>query len=220
VYGTPSPPPIRRRSSQTRSVQSLLMPPGTPPMVMGQFVAPTVKDSAARLLVGFLRAHDLIGVRHVTIDESSAEMLATLVPASDAPPGGYESSRASELSRWQSVLGEPAIAAVRGRLQLYSVYLARQALAVVELMPTLADAVIEGICGAAFPDAPGLAAEAAQLPTPITADFVNRMAIDLTARGRTADDPAAMASALAPLVATVQEDLKIQAMIIKASSGT
>jgi hypothetical protein len=216
---TLGPPPVRRRSSQIRSVQSLLMPPGTPPAVMGQFVAPSVKDSAARLLVGFVRAHDLIGVRHVAIDENSAETLATLVPASDAPPGGYEASRDSELARWQAALGEAPMEALRRRLHVYSVHLARQALDVVELNATLADAVIEGICAAAFPETPGLAAEAARLPSPIVDDFVSRMAIDLTTRAGTTDDPTTMASALAPLVATVQEDLKMSAMIIKASSG-
>jgi hypothetical protein len=217
---TPGPPAVRRRSSQIRSVQSLLMPPGTPPAVMGQFVAPTVQDSAARLLVGFVRAHDLIGVRKVTIDENSAEMLATLVPPSDAPPGGYEASRASELARWEAALGGAAIAALRHQLHLYSVYLVRQALGVVELNATMADAVIEGICAAAFPESAGLAAEAAQLPSPIPSDFVDRMVVDLVRRAGTADDPSAMASALAPLVATVQDNLKISAMIIKASSGT
>jgi hypothetical protein len=171
-------------------------------------------------LIGFVRAHDLIGVRHVAIDENSAEMLATLVPASDAPPGGYEASRASELARWEAVLGEAAMAALRLELHLYSVYLARQALDVVEVNATMADAVIEGICAAAFPESAGLAAEAARLPSPIPADFVDRMAVDLVRRAKTADDPAAMASALAPLVATVQDNLKISAMIIKASSRT
>jgi hypothetical protein len=33
------------------------------------------------------------------------------------------------------------------------------------------------------------------------------------------DDPASLAAALAPLVATVQEDLSVSAMIIKQSSG-
>jgi hypothetical protein len=187
---------------------------------MGQFVAPTVKDSAARLLVGFVRAHDLIGVRNVAIDENSAEMLATLVPASDAPPGGYEASRASELARWQAALGEVPMAALRRQLHVYSVYLARQALGVVELNATMADAVIDGICAAAFPESADLAAEAAQLPSPISSDFVHRMAVDLVRLARTPDDPTAMASALAPLVATVQDNLKISAMIIKASSGT
>jgi hypothetical protein len=219
----PQPPPkplVRRRpSSQIRSIQSLLMPPGTSPAAMGQFVAPMVKDSAARILIGFLRAHDLITVRRVAVDETSAEMLATLVPASDAPPGGYEASRAGEIARWQAALGQGPMFALHHEVRVHAAYLTREALARVEVMPALADAVVEAVCAAAFPDEAGLLAEIAKLPTPPPADFVAQLA---RALGRIAggdDDPASLAAALDPLLATVQEDLSVSAMIIKQSSG-
>src|SRR5262249_20816868 len=147
-----------------RSIQALLMPPGTSPAAMGQFVAPMVKDSAARLLIGFLRAHDLITVRGVAVDDSSAEMLATLVPASDAPPGGYEQSRAGETARWQGTLGQGAMFALQREVRLQSAYLAKEALAKAEVMPALADAVVGSVCAAAFPDEAGLLAEIAKAP--------------------------------------------------------
>ena len=105
-------PPRRRGSSQIRSIQSLLMPPGTPPSAMGAFVAPTLRDSAARLLIGFLRAHDLITLRRVVVDEGSAEMLANLVPSSDAAPGGYEGSRSGEIARWTQAIGADVVNAL------------------------------------------------------------------------------------------------------------
>jgi hypothetical protein len=210
----------RRGSSQIRSIQTLLMPPGTPPAVMGQFVAPTVKDAAARLLVGFLRAHDLIAVRHAAIDENSAEMLAALVPASDAPPGGYELSRSAELSRWQIRLGDAPMGAIRRELRAVAVYLARHALAVVEVNPTLAVAVVESIASSAFPDDAGLFADAGARPLPLPEDHVPTLAATLTKMAGVQEEPGKVAEAMAPLVAAVIEDLGMSAMIIKASAGS
>ena len=216
----PGPPSMRRRaSSQIRSIQSLLMPPGTPPAAMGQFIAPLVKDSAARLLIGFLRGHDLIFVRGVSVDEGSAEMLATLVPASDAPLGGYEASRAAEIARWQTTLGQGVMFSLQHEVRVAAVYLAKQALARVEVMPALADAVVEALTAAAFPDEAGVLTELARFPSPVTPAFVTMFAEALTRVVGTSEDPAAIAHALTSLLGTVQDDLDLAAMIIKQSSG-
>jgi hypothetical protein len=185
---------------------------------MGQFVAPLVKDSAARLLVGFLRAHDLIGVRGVTIDEGSAEMLATLVPASDAPLGGYEASRAGEIARWQTTLGQGVIFALHHEVRVASAYLAKEALAQVEVMPQLADAVVEAICAQAFPEEAGVLAELGRFPASLAPAFVAVLAQDLTRIAGTTEDPGSIAAALTPLLGTVRDDLSVAAMIIKQSS--
>lgn len=212
-------PPRRRASSQIRSIQSLLMPPGTPPSAMGQFVAPLARDSAARLLIGFLRAHDLIAVRGVSIDEGSAEVLASLVPVSDAPPGGYESSRAGEIARWQATLGQGPMFALQHEVRVVSTYLAREALARVEVMPALADAVVEALVASAFPDEAGVLAELGRFPASTTPDFVAALSESLTRIAGTTEDPASIASALTPLLAMVKDDLDIAAMIIKQSAG-
>ena len=209
----------RRGSSQIRSIQSLLMPPGTSSTAMGQFVAPLARDSAARLLVGFLRAHDLIAVRRVNIDETSAEMLATLVPPSDAPPGGYEASRAGEIARWQAALGQDVVRALQHEVRVTSAYLAKEALARVQVMPALGEAVLDALCAAAFPDEARILAELARFPIPMPADFVAGLARSLIAHAGADDDPAAVTSALTPLVATVKDDFLVSAMIIKQSSG-
>ena len=211
--------PRRRGTSQIRSIQSLLMPPGTSPAGMAQFVAPLVRDSAARVLIGFLRAHDLIAVRGVSIDENSAEMLANLVPVSDAPPGGYEASRAGEIARWQTTLGQGVMFALQRQVKVVSAYLAKDALARAEVMPALADAVVEAVCAAAFPDEAGLLEEVARFPTAAATELVAALAADLTRVAGTEEDPASMAAALAPLLGMVQEDLNVTAGIIKQSSG-
>jgi hypothetical protein len=172
-----------------------------------------------RILVAYLRAHDLVGVRHVVIDEGSAEMLATLVPASDAPPGQYEQSRATELQRWQGVLGDAAMAALQHEVRVAALYLVRQAFAAVELMPALADAVLDGVYQAAYGNEAGMLREVTAIPPSAPADFALGLASRMTTIAGTSDDAASIAAAMAPLVGTVEEDLKVSAMIIKASSG-
>ena len=211
--------PRRRGSSQIRSIQSLLMPPGTPPAAMGQFIAPLVKDSAARLLIGFLRAHDLIAVRGVSIDEGSAEMLASLVPVSDAPPGGYEASRAGEIARWQTTLGQGVMFALLREVRVTSAFLAKEALVRAEVMPALGDAVIESICASAFPEEAGILAAIGSLPTAIGPTFVATLAESLIRIASASEDPVSIASALTPLIAMVRDDLDVAAMIVKQSSG-
>jgi len=195
------------------------MPPGTSPAAMGQFVGPQVRDSAARVLIGFLRAHDLITVRGVSIDENSAEILANLVPLSDAPPGGYEASRADEIARWQTTLGQGVMFALQRQVKVMSAYLAKDALARAEVMPALSDAVLEAVCAAAFPDEAGLLEEVARFPTAAAAELIGVLAANLTRLAGTQEDPASMAAALAPLLGMVQEDLNMTAGIIKQSSG-
>ncbi|MFT3768268.1 MAG: hypothetical protein QM820_22690 [Minicystis sp.] len=215
----PAATPRRRGASQIRSIQSLLMPPGTPPAAMGQFVAPLVKDSAARLLIGYLRAHDLITVRGVSIDEGSAEMLASLVPVSDAPPGGYEASRAGEIARWQTTLGQGVMFALHHEVRVVGAYLAKEALARAEVMPALADAVVEALCSSAFPEEAGILTDLGRFPSAVAPAFVSVLAENLTRIAAASEDPAAIAAALTPLLSMVQEDLNVAASIIKQSSG-
>lgn len=216
-YGAP---PRRRGSSQIRSIQSLLMPPGTPPSAMGAFVAPTVRDSSARLLVGFLRAHDLITLRRVVIDESSAEMLASVVPVSDAPPGGYEASRAAEIARWSQAIGAGVVSALHHEASVVAMLLARDAMGRVELHRALAAAVIDATIGAAFPEEPEATfADTGRFPDASTPAFTDTVVHGMTRIAGCGDDPAAMTAALRPLLALIQEDLATSAMIVKLSSG-
>jgi hypothetical protein len=221
---TPPAPPVaplskRRLSSQLRAIQSLLMPPGTPPSGMGSYIAPLVRDSAARLLVGFLRAHDLITLRGVAIDETSAEALANLVPASDAPPGGYEASRAAELQRWQGTLGAEVVSALHRETHAVSAYLAREAMDRGDVPHALSAAVMEALCAAAFPDNDRLFHELNRFPDALSPELASEVARSLSAIAGAGDDPVKMAAALTPLIAVIQEDLSVSAMIVKHSSG-
>jgi hypothetical protein len=214
------PPPMRRRgSSQIRSIQSLLLPPGTPPAAIGAFVAPLMRDSAARLLIGFLRAHDLIALRGVAVDEGSAEMLATLVPVSDAPPGGYEASRSGEIARWQALLGTGVIDALHRRAEIACIHLAREGFALLDVPRALVEAVLDAACQGAFTDRAGVFEEAGRAPAPAAGEFVEALARAMTRIAAGPEDPASIAAALAPLVTLVRDDFAIYGMVIKQSAG-
>jgi hypothetical protein len=216
-YGAP---PKRRGSSQIRSIQSLLMPAGTPPSAMGAFVAPTVRDSSARLLIGFLRAHDLITLRRVAVDESSAEMLASIVPISDAPPGGYEASRAAEIARWNQAIGADVVRALHHEASVVAVFLARDAMARADLNRALAAAVIDATVSSAFPNEyEAKFADEGRFPDASTPAFTDTVIHGMTRLAGCGDDPAAMTAALGPLLALLQEDLATSAMIVKISAG-
>lgn len=196
-----------------------MMPPGATPAAMSQFVVPHVRDSAARILIGFLRAHDLIAVRGVTFDEGSAEVLATLVPASNAPPGGYEASRAGEIARWQTTLGQGVMFALQREVHLAAAYLTKDAFVRVEVKPAVVDTLLESICQTAFPDDAGLVAEVSQVPGAMAAGYFSLVAQNLTRIAGGHEEPALVASSLAPLFGMVQEDLTTLATIIKHASG-
>lgn len=215
-YGAP---PRRRGSSQIRSIQSLLMPPGSPPSAMGAFVAPMLRDSAARLLIGFFRAHDLVTLRSVTIDEGSAEMLANLVPSSDAAPGGYEASRAVEIARWSQAIGAEVVSALHHEVNVVSVFIARDVMSRAELNRTLAAAVVDAAVSAAFPDDAERYADGGRFPEANTPGFTDFVAHELARIAGCGDDPAAITAALRPLLALIQEDLATSAMIVKLSAG-
>jgi hypothetical protein len=212
-------PPRRRGSSQIRSIQSLLMPPGTPPAAMGSFVSPSVRDSSARLLIGFFRAHDLVTLRKVTVDDSSAEALAALVPVSDAPPGGYEASRAVEIARWQGTLGAEVVSALHRETNAVTLYLARDALLRNDVTRALAIAVTDAAGAAAFTGDEAIPPEPGHYPDPQSPEFAEAVAQELAAIASAGDDPEAMTSALRPLLGMLQEDLNMMAMIVKMSSG-
>jgi len=215
----PPPPGTKRRgSTQLRSIQSLLLPPGTPPSGIASFVAPTVRDSAARLLIGFLRAHDLITVRGVAIDETSAEMLALLVPASEAPPGGYEASRSAEISRWQAALGDSSLSAIRRETIAASVFMAWSAMLRLDVNKTVAVAVLESLSASAFPEEPALLEELSRFQDAMSPEFLQDFARDLAMLADSGDDPPALAAALMPLFSIIQEDMNYIALIIKNSS--
>jgi hypothetical protein len=214
-------PPVQRRgnSSWMRAIRpEMIMLPGAQPRAMGGAVARLVRDLAARLLIGILRAHDLL-LRGHTLEEGSAEALADLVPISDAQLGGYEESRAAEISRWKTKLGESAMSSVRHETRVVAVYLAFAEMLRSEIPQHVALEVCEGISMAAFPDTKSLVGEIdrylhAVAPT-VCEELARRVVQMLSIQRR----PAELSSALAVLLATIEEDTALGVAVVKRSLG-
>ncbi len=216
---SPGTMPPRRRSSQIRSVRALLMPPGTPPSGMGTYVAPLARDSATRLLIGFLRAHDLIAVRGIVIDTLEGDMIAAVVPVSDAAPGGYEASRAAEIARWKAALGDEAVDALFREAKVTCLALFARSLFEVQVMAALALAVVEASATAAFPEIEGATEDLGRFPAASSPEFVAMVAESMTTLAGGREDKASMTTALTPLVQAVRDDMLTAAMIVQQSAG-
>jgi hypothetical protein len=136
VPTTQSTPPSRAAISSKRPTMSrframapaMVLPPGSPPHAIARVLAPFISDCAARILVGFLRAYDLLVLRGLALEEGSAEMLAAVVPVSDAQLGGYEASRSAELTRWQNSFGQATFQRLRRECQVVAVFFAHGSL--------------------------------------------------------------------------------------------
>lgn len=212
-----SSPPNRRRSSSSsmRSMSSLLLPPGSPPPAIAAFIAPLALETAARLLIGTLRAHDLIAVRKVTIDPASADVFASLVSASEAPPGGYDVARAAEIARWTKTLGEEAIAKLRLAANEVSAHLALAQMLATGVPPGLAADVVSALASTTFTDQKPTAAALEEL-APVPFEEAARVMAERASRVLEGhDDLGPLTSALAPLFSPIVQDMKIAAEIVR-----
>jgi hypothetical protein len=221
--GTTHPPPssvsARRRttSSSMRAISAALVPAwGSPPADIGAALSPLLRDATTRLLLGFLRTHDLVMVRCVMLDEAATELLASLLPVSEAPPGEFEASRAMEIGRWRSTLGADVLEALRDEAAALSVSLASLALQRIGIVPAAALEVLHGLCRGAFPGDDGSYVQRAAryIERELNADAARSVAAIL---GHPSPEPITLA--IAPLLEAVADDLDVMAQIAKVTLG-
>ena len=111
--------PSRPSTTRMRAITPSLIPPrGSSPEAIGR------AHRALRSRRGGAAPHRRCSacticsvVRAVTFDENSGDIVDALVPVSDAPPGGFEASRAAEIARWEQAIGGSTLggSAQRGR---------------------------------------------------------------------------------------------------------
>ncbi|HTN92066.1 MAG TPA: hypothetical protein VL242_50700 [Sorangium sp.] len=189
---------------------------GSPPTVIAAALAPLLRDTSARLLIGCLRAHDLIIVRRVAIDPGAPEQLAALLPVSEAPPGEFEASRAAELSRWHSALGSPVISQLRTESCTISAQKARMALSTAQIAPGVAGELVDALCRTAFP---GLALSSAHIDRYAEQDL-SELAAETVARILRHPNSKQLRLALGPLLDAVHSDMDGISRLAKASLGS
>jgi len=217
--GRTSVPSRRGTLGRMRAVTPDMLPPiGSPPDVIGNAMAPFVRDCAGRVLVGFLRAYDLLTLRGLALEEESAEMLAALVPVSDAPLGGYEASRSAELGRWQTAFGDAIFQKLRRESQVVSIYLAHTALGRFAVPQNVAFEILQEAAPAAFAGERGTVLEMGRYMPIVEEDLVPTLCnhlVEVVGHG----DASELAAALAPLVASVQEDMAFAGRLAKEATG-
>jgi hypothetical protein len=189
---------------------------GSPPTVIAAALAPLLRDASTRLLLGCLRAHDLIIVRRVAIDPGAAEQRATLLPVSEAPPGELEASRAAELARWHAVLGSPVISQLRAESCTISAQKARMALSTAAIPPGLVGELVDALCRTAFP---GFALSSAHIDRYVEHDL-SELAAESVARILRHPNSKQLRLALGPLLEAVQTDMDAISSLAKASLGS
>jgi hypothetical protein len=214
-----SAPPRRISSTRMRVPTTVSVPPGATAPQIGAAIVPLVRDSAARILIGILRAHDLVVLRKVQLDDSAAEVAGALVPTSEAPPGGFEASRGHELARWQGALGTDVYRQLCAEAALFSIYLAYAAMIHARVPSELTLAAVEATCASGYPphDSPlpylgrYLHAEAPR----VADELANRM-IGILGDGA---QSAAMTRAIAPLLEAVREEIGYAAIVIRNATA-
>ncbi|WP_437721714.1 hypothetical protein [Sorangium sp. So ce861] len=189
---------------------------GSPPTVIAAALAPLLRDASTRLLLGCLRAHDLIIVRRVAIDPGAAEQMAALLPVSEAPPGEFEASRAAELSRWHAALGSPVISQLRAESCTISAQKARMALSTAAIPPGLVGELVDALCRTAFP---GFALSSAHIDRYVEHDL-NELAAESVARILRHPNSKQLRLAFGPLLDAVQTDMDAISSLAKASLGS
>ncbi|WP_437776039.1 hypothetical protein [Sorangium sp. So ce1097] len=189
---------------------------GSPPTVIAAALAPLLRDTSARLLLGCLRAHDLIIVRRVAIDPGSSELAAALLPVSDAPPGELEASRAAELSRWHTTLGSPVISQLRTESCAISAQKARMALSTASIASGVVGELVDALCRTAFP---GLALSSAHIARYAEQDLAE-LAAESVARILRHPNPKQIRLALVPLLDAVHSDTDAISRVARASLGS
>lgn len=226
IPSTQSYPPSRPTMSSKRPTMSrlramtpaMVLPPGSPPQAIGKVLAPFISDCATRVLVGFLRAYDLLVLRGLALEEGSAEMLAAVVPVSDAPLGGYEASRTAELTRWQNSFGQATFQRLRRECQVVAVFFAHLSLVQQDIPQNITFEILQEATPIAFVGESNILLGMSRWLKLGDAEVLPALCAhltDLVGHG----NPQELASALRLLVASVNEDLVLASTLAKDAVG-
>jgi hypothetical protein len=197
---------------------AMVLPPGSPPQAIARVLAPFMSDCAARVLVGFLRAYDLLVLRGLALEEGSADMLAAVVPVSDAPLGGYEASRIAELTRWQNSFGSATFQRLRRECQVVAVFFAHKSLNQHDIPQNITFEILQEATPLAFAGETNVLLGMSrwlQLPENDVLPALCAYLTDLVGHG----NPQELATALRQLVASVNEDLALASSLAKDGVG-
>lgn len=197
---------------------AMVLPPGSPPQAIGRVLAPFISDCAARILIGFLRAYDLLVLRGLALEEGSAEMLAAVVPVSDAPLGGYEASRTAELTRWQNSFGQATFQRLRRECQVVAIFFAHTSLVHKDIPQNITFEILQEAAPIAFVGETNVLLGMSRwikLQEQEVLPALCAHLTDLVGHGNAKE----LATALQLLIASVNEDLVLASTLAKDAVG-
>ena len=212
-------PSKRPTMSRVRAISpAMVLPPGSPPHAIGRVLAPFISDCATRVLVGFLRAYDLLVLRGLALEEGSAEMLAAVVPVSDAPLGGYEASRTAELTRWQNSFGAATFGRLRRECQVVAVFFGHMSLIHQDIPQNITFEILQEATPLAFAGEANILLGMSRWLNLKENEVLPSLCAhltDLVGHG----NPQELAAALSLLVASINEDLAMASTLAKDAVG-
>jgi len=217
---TPSaPPPAHRRSSsQILAVRDgRLFPLGATPEIAGGGLVPLLRDSAARVLVGTLRAYDLVVVRALDVEDDGALSQGSFIPVSTAAPGKFAEERAGEIERWRERLGDLSLAALTGEAATVVCFFLGRCLESESVDTNVATRIVSSAAPLSFAELTPLADLPRYLvsPSDATLAYVTRVLAIVGADARAASG---LVTALAPVLSSVQEEFFLAAGQVKLSN--
>ncbi|MFO0550285.1 MAG: hypothetical protein U0271_17960 [Polyangiaceae bacterium] len=216
--GTPSP---RRSSSQLLAVREApLIPIGASPEEAGFALKPLLRDAATRVLVGTLRALDLVVLRGIELDESR---LDDYVPVSTVAPGRFGDERREELDRWLSKLGASEFTSLRDEAAAIVCHVLMTSLEQAGVAAATNTALLESAARVAFADESPLGRLGSYLGPSATnpAGTLARVALATIgdAPHGVRDPEVVLGRALTPVYASLQEDFALIAGQVRRAVG-
>lgn len=216
----PAPAPRRRSSSRMRAItSSLVLPAGSSPHAIGSAIAAVVSESAARLSIGFLRIHDLINVRGVTLEEGSDDLLQTLTTLLEPPHGETATAREAEFLRWKQALGAPIMDALKHEASVVSTYRMTSALLTAGVPQATVFELMEECCGKAFSGQRSPLFDIGPYSSAGDDELPSMLALRLMRIVGSKRPAASMIPVLMPLLASIDEDTSVTTTLVKYSLG-
>lgn len=211
-------PPTTRRASSSQMLavrDSRLIPEGATAEACAAAIVPLLRDAGTRVLVGILRAYDLLVVREIKVDKTTADDFGELVPLSRAAPGRFADERREELARWEDKLGAAKVTQLRNDASAVVCFFLHVSLERVGLATSTAVTLLEAGAQLAFPDEGAVAAMPRYFGMPDPAEALASRALEAFESNRSV--LAGFALAMTPVLASLQEDFAFTAQQIKLS---
>ena len=207
------PPPAAVAARRRVVASRLFLPSGAGPYEVARGLTPLFRDTAGRILVAFLRMYDLTVIRRVPLDAVETDILSSLTAPSDGAPGTYLASHAAEVQRWREAFGAAKVDRLQREANLAAAALAFEGLSIEGVPQSMANAVIDGLAGAAFGD-PDMTLDLGRYLFPAhETTSAETLANMIGVAGE--DMPPGLETALDPLFASLREEVAAASLVAK-----